>query len=182
MIGEIIEATSIRKGKDRFEIIQDTQGPETISINRLEIVPLVNEKIPPRLTWAEFFGYGSGGEYILPELGGFALDVDKSTRRSFDFSGPYDRKYWDVRDRAREMDAHLGIQHARCLAKMQSEIPKEWLKYRLLFPGTTLRSMKDGKLYLPMVLHCDDDPFLLFEEIFFHTWDLRKTRFLRWRR
>lgn len=157
MIGEIIEVTSIKKGKNAFEVIQDIGGPEEISVRRLEIVPLVNGKIPDHLTWEEFL-YGV----------------------KYDWH-PYDRTYGDVRDRAKEMNALLGLKHARCLLKAQRDIPKEWLKYLILFPGATLRSTRDGELHLPVLWGICGEPSLLFLPLIRQEWDLRRCRFLRWR-
>lgn len=157
MIGKIIEATSIAKGKNAFEVVEDIGGPEEISVERLEIVPLVNEKIPNHLTWEEFL-YGVKYNWY-----------------------PYDREL-DVRRCAKEMHALLGLEHARCLLQAQCDIPKEWLKYFILFPGTTLRSMRDGELHIPALWGIFGELSLRFLPLIHQEWDLRRHRFIRWRR
>lgn len=142
--------------RGELEIVRDIRGPEKISIGNLEIVPLVKWKIPPSMTWEEFF--------------------DKDWDR-------YMAKYWDIRDRAKEMDSCFGLSHAQCLLRTRREVPKEWSDYFLLFPGTTLRRKGSEDLYLPVVWGGGGGRLsLYFLPIFFHTWDLRTTRFLRWRR
>lgn len=184
MIGDIIEATSIKKGKNEFEVISDIGGPEKISIERLELIPLIKEKILSHLTWAEFFDGGSSGAYITYDLCGFSLGVGESSMEGSDYRGfhPYDRMYWDVRDRAQEMDAHLGLEHARCILKAEDGVPEEWLKYLILFPGTTLRSTRDGELHLPVLWGISGEFSLFFLPIIRQEWYLRRTRFIRWRR
>lgn len=153
MMTGCLPTTSLERGE--LEVIRDIRGPEKISISSLEIVPLVKWRIPPSMTWEEFF--------------------DKDWDR-------YDAKYCDIRDRAKEMDSCFGLQHAQCLLRARKETPGEWRNYFLLFPGTTLRSAKDQDLYLPVIWGGTGKLLLYFLPIFSHTWDLRKTRFVRWRK
>lgn len=152
MVGEIIDVTNSVKGKDVFEVIKDIEGPEKISVDMLEIVPL-----------------REGGLDLLDFL---VISPKYQNMLSV----------WDLRDRAKEMDAHLGLQHARCIMRAQQEVPKEWHKYNLLFPGTIARAMRDGKLYLPVLLDHEGDFFLGFLPLVRQEWSQQTSRFVRWRR
>lgn len=50
--------------------------------------------------------------------------------------------------RAKELGAMLGQHHAEWLLERQKEIPKEWLKVYIVFPGTVWRD-PGGRLYVP---------------------------------
>lgn len=138
-----------------YEVVEDIPGPAEISVWQLELVSLVDWKVPPEMTWAEFF--------------------HKNWH-------PYERHCLDVRDCAKERQArYFGLRHAQCIqnAYKQGEVPKEWSKYHFIFPGTIVR--KDGELLMPALFGFGYFA-LHFCPIFRQTWDLRRYRFLRWRR
>jgi hypothetical protein len=66
-----------------------------------------------------------------------------------------------LRSRAVELQADLGQRHAEYLLEHQAEIPKEFRKFCLLFPGTVWCDRNDY-LYVPYLCRNDDKWILPF--------------------
>lgn len=176
-MGRIIE----ERGIGMAEVVEDIGGPEKISIDKLEIVSFVSEKTLSSLKQREFFDRDGG--FLSAEMGGFMLMYnfpERSSRHRRE-NNPYEVSL-DVQACAKEVHACFGLQHAECIERAEREIPKEWDFHRLLFPGTILRARLDGKLYIPVLVGSDCAWFLLYTPLYRQKWDLRRDRFVRWKR
>jgi hypothetical protein len=55
--------------------------------------------------------------------------------------------------RAKELGNQAGQLHAELLLRQRDEIPKEWQRFYLVFPGTTWR-LPNGGLHVPYLYWC----------------------------
>lgn len=137
-----------------FEIVEDVGGPEKISLQRLEIIPLEERALLP-------------APVMTPKL------------KEFDFW--YEVTYSDIRCQAKKREANLGLKHAQSIIKEGRSAPKEWGRFWLLFPGTTLRPMGESELHIPVVRGVGGDLLLFACLLHKKKWDLQTDRFVRWK-
>lgn len=104
------------------------------------ITGMEHDKTKERWTLVEDVGKG-----VIPvaglELISFLKDDEQSVKEEA------------MRQRAKEMGANLGQRQAKYLLGHQEEIPEEWRKFNLVFPGTVWR-YPGGHLSVPC-LHWD---------------------------
>ncbi len=67
-----------------------------------------------------------------------------------------------MKKRAEEQNANFGQLDAEWLLDHQSEIPKEFRKYYLVFPGTVWQD-SSGRRYVAYLSWCDDGWYLVFD-------------------